>query len=224
MYRPLRNPLVLSCKILLIIPESEGNTSVTTEESEPEVLGTCFDRSAMAELLVTVAMINNRTFIANIRRVLMLLVHKQIGQLAEDDADDGSGDPISSNLQAMNLEDDDDQSEDSEDLSDICEDYDEDIFSRLPGFRLSSHEVFDKILDKLPTGYQSYKIKIDFENGYLYVKTVPGLIHSKAATAFQDTITFWARNGGTIPPTTLSPLENYSNTSIVPLENSCLFG
>lgn len=159
------------------------------------------------------ALLKNRTFITKVRQAVLKLVRKQIREL--DSVAEESDDGMSSQMQSTDL--DDAGSEDGGEASDVDEEDDEPY--RLAEFKLHSHDVFDTLWEKLPTQYQSYKIKIDFEKGYLYIRTVPGLLHSKAATAFQYTIAFWARNGGTIPVTTLSPLENFSDTSVLTLEN-----
>jgi hypothetical protein len=166
------------------------------------------------------ALLKNRTLVTKIRQAVLEVVRKQIRELLGSDSDQESDDLVSAHLQNMNM-DDDDGSEDGGEGSDIDEEEEdeEDESCRLPGFKLHSHDVFDYLWQKLPSEYQSYKIKIDFDQGYLYIRTVPGVIHSKAATAFQDTITLWARNAGTVPVTALSPLENFSDTSMVPLEN-----
>jgi hypothetical protein len=217
--------LVLPCEILLIIPGAENTSSISTVNGEAEELGSYFYRFAMAKMLVTIALLKNRTLVTKIRQAVLEVVRKQIRELLGSDSDQESHDLVSAHLQNMNM-DDDDGSEDGGEGSDIDEEEEdeeeeeeEDESCRLPGFKLHSHDVFDYLWQKLPSGYQSYKIKIDFDQGYLYIRTVPGVIHSKAATAFQDTITLWARNAGTVPVTALSPLENFSDTSMVPLEN-----
>lgn len=161
----------------------------------------------------------NRTLVTKIRQAVLEVVRKQIWELLGSDSDQESDDFVSAHLQNMNL-DDDDGSEDGGEGSviDEEEEEEEDESCRLPGFKLHSHDVFDYLWQKLPSGYQSYKIKIDFDQGYLYIRTVPAVIHSKAATAFQDTITLCARNAGTVPVTALSPLEKFSDTSMVHLE------
>src|SRR5437762_1560177 len=158
-------------------------------------------------------LLKNRTFVTKVRQAVLQLVRKQIHEL-ESVTDEESDDGMSSQSQITNL-DNDDGSEDRGEASDVDEEEDEPC--RLAKFKLHSHDVFDSLWEKLPTHYQSYKIKIDFEKGYLYIRTVPGLIHSKTATAFEDTIILWAHNAGTLPATTLSPLENFSDTSIPPL-------
>lgn len=217
-----KNPSVLSCEILLIIPDAESISSISTVDDEAEELGANFYRFAMAKILVTIASLKNHTLITKVKRAVLELVRKQIQELLRSDSDEEGNDGISSHLQNTNL-DDDDGSQDGGEASDMDEEEEEEEeeeSSRLPGFKLHSHDVFDCLWDRLPTGYKSYKIKIDFDQGYLYIRTVPGVIHSKAATAFQYTISHWARNAGTVPVTTLCPLENFSDTSMTLLENN----
>ena len=169
-------------------------------------------------------LLKNRTFVTRVRQAVLKLVRAQIREL-ESVTDEESDNRMSSQLQNTNLDNDEnDRSKDGVETSDVDEEEEEqgeeDEPFRLPKFKLNSHDIFDSLWEKLPTYYESYKIKIDFEKGYLYIRTVPGVIHSKATTAFQYTIMHWARNAGTLSATTLSPLENFSDTSMPPLEKT----
>src|SRR5271167_2053990 len=111
------------------------------------------------------ALLKNRTFVSKVRKAVVEQVRKQIQELesiAEEESDDG----MSSRLQNTSL-DNDNGSEDGGQASDVDEEEDEPY--RLAEFKLHSHDVFDSLWEKLPTQYQSYKIKIDFEKGYLYI-------------------------------------------------------
>ena len=121
---------------------------------------------------------------------MLALIRTQIEEL-ESDTTDEDDDTVSSELQGPNSDNDgsEDGGEDS-DMDDAENDEERQNLYRIANFVLESHDVFDSISERLPTQYKSYKIKIDFEKGYLHIRTVPGLLHSKASTAFQDTIVF----------------------------------
>jgi len=132
----------------------------------------------------------NRPFVTRIRQAVLALIRTQIEEL-ESDTTDEDDDTVSSELQGPNSDNDgsEDGGEDS-DMDDVESDEERQNLYRIANFVLESHDVFDSISERLPTQYKSYKIKIDFEKGYLHIRTVPGLLHSKASTAFQDTIVF----------------------------------
>jgi hypothetical protein len=134
---------------------------------EVEELDSFFDRFAMANMLVTIALLKNHTLVTKIRQAVLELVREQIRKLlgTSSDSDQESDDFVSAHLQNMNL-DSDDGSEDGGEGSDIVdtEEDEEDESCRLSGFKLHSHDIFDYLgrnshPDTSPTRSRSTLIK-----------------------------------------------------------------
>jgi hypothetical protein len=70
----------------------------------------------------------------------------------------------------------------------------EGLGTTLPGFQISDIATFNLLLEKLNLSIDGFSIKVDLENGFLKVRTVPGLPHGAASGAFVYDIGFWSEN------------------------------
>ena len=64
----------------------------------------------------------------------------------------------------------------------------------LPGFKISDIATFNLLLKKLELTFSEFRIKVDLDNGFLRVRTVPGLPHGAASGTFVYQIGFWSEN------------------------------
>ena len=58
---------------------------------------------------------------------------------------------------------------------------------------------FDGLRSRLPYHSKGYKVIIDYEDGYLHVRTVPGLCHEAASRAWDIDVNGWANNYTPLP-------------------------
>jgi hypothetical protein len=66
---------------------------------------------------------------------------------------------------------------------------------------------YDLLRSRLPKTYQSFKVIIDLDNGYLRIRVVPGHLDGATATAWNQTILNCANNPLPLPGV-LSPLRS----------------
>jgi hypothetical protein len=59
--------------------------------------------------------------------------------------------------------------------------------------------LFDDLRSRLPYHSNGFKIIIDYEDGFLHVRTVPGLCHEAACRAWDFDINGWANNYTPLP-------------------------
>ena len=81
-----------------------------------------------------------------------------------------------------------------------------------------SFSTYEILRPKLPKCSDSYKVIVDFEDGYLNVRVIPGDLHGAASTAFNYPIESWANNLQPVPPGIIPSLRNRSDACSI----SCL--
>lgn len=80
--------------------------------------------------------------------------------------------------------------------------------SLIPGFQISDIATFNLLLEKLKLNIAEFLVKVDLDNGFLRVRTVPGLPHGAASGAFVHHIVFWSENNQ--PPDGRDPTLIYT--------------
>jgi hypothetical protein len=70
-----------------------------------------------------------------------------------------------------------------------------------------SLETYERLRPKLPKWRDSYKIIVDLDDGYLYIRVVPGVPHAAASSAFNYSIESWANNLQPVLPGIIPPLR-----------------
>ena len=78
----------------------------------------------------------------------------------------------------------------------------------LPGFQINDIATFNPLLKKLELTIDEFLIKVDLDNGFLRVRTVPGLPHGAATGAYVYQIGFWSENNQ--PPNGRDPTLIYT--------------
>jgi hypothetical protein len=67
--------------------------------------------------------------------------------------------------------------------------------------------LYDTLREKLPYHHSRFKIIIDFEDGFMNIRTVPGVCHEAACGAWDIDINAWAMNYTPLPYGTDPPLK-----------------
>jgi len=88
----------------------------------------------------------------------------------------------------------------------------EGLGAKLLGFEIRDIATFTLLLDKFQSSIDGFSIKVDLENGFLRVRTVPGLPHGAASGAFVYDIGFWSENNQ--PPVRRKHLKYTCDASI----------
>jgi hypothetical protein len=172
-----------------------------------------------------------RNAVSRIKKAFEQLLMRQIDQYKgykSDEEEDGrdeiarTGMKAGESVDGGRKSDDDEEYEDDDAMGDVNgpegkedEDMGHDLGCRLSSFYFDSCDVFDQLIKKLPDNQAGFKVKIELNEGYLYIRTVPHEIHSKAVGAFRHSVLIWASNLST-NPSVLCPLEDFNDTSMSP--------
>jgi hypothetical protein len=66
--------------------------------------------------------------------------------------------------------------------------------NKIVRFRFVDLETYRLMENGLPSDIEGFNIIKEVRNGYLYIRTVPGMVHEKASRAYETPIGIWAQN------------------------------
>jgi hypothetical protein len=85
---------------------------------------------------------------------------------------------------------------------------------RLP-YKFLDIATFEKLMQKLELSLDGFNVKVDLDEGFLNVRTVPGIAHGTASGAFLAPVSRWAENDQPFSANGIDVLINSMDTSIL---------
>jgi hypothetical protein len=147
---------------------------------------------------VTIHDVTNLALIQQISSEILNIARQQVHLYDTwNDDEDSDTDEDSSMSESDHVKEED--ADDNFSLGECDDDGDQDkdmggLGNKIVGFRFVDLETYRLMEDGLPSGIDGFKIIREVRNGYLYIRTVPGMVHEKASRAYEIPIGNWAQN------------------------------